>query len=798
MGRYQETPGSSFNDPRSESARTDRPHISVSHQIAARFGARLFWRRFIALFYIVVTVIYLCWRYTIINPHSLPLSICYYAAECIGFVLGLTIIFSSWHYRHRTPLRAPRGLDVDVFVLTYKEPFDIIRRTVTAASRIDYPHRTWVLDDGNRPEIRDLAAELGIHYLTRGDNRHAKAGNINHGLQHSSGEFVAVFDADHIPQPHALDVMLGFFIDKNMALVQTPQDYYNIDAFQYMNPRHQAGLWHDQSFFYNIAQPCRDQYNGSSCVGTGVVYRRSALESIGGIPIATVTEDIHTSLKLHKSGYRTIFLNEPVAYGIAAADLNEYYKTRHRWAHGNLHTLRIEKILLCKGLTLWQRLSYLTLGLIYLEGWQQLMLFVVPVLTLVFGLAPFKITIFNVLVVLAFPLFTWLLLQELGCGFSRFWTNEIYAMARWPIHVIATLALFGRKLAWKTSAKNIKGRVSWRLMMPQLTVLVTSLTAVTIAAWRLTQQFQVGPLGQAVLVLSGPTRNLAQIDLYAEMPSGYSIDLVAIASFWALFNAARAVWFLVKAIHNARQSHACFRFTVSFPAALTDYAGTWARTEQIAEDWVRIRLPASFVDLVKQERLRLRLVLPNQVLEVGIAIQRRGRDWIEGEFIWDTELNRDRLSACLYSVNWHREYQVNHAYFLTPSDVLLALIGLRRPCQPKASEWQPVLLETKDLPSKYALGFTVNPGPGDGETPLISFSALGTQANYMAWAIGDEGRKRLSLKIVAEQPISALPNCGLDGTVYRRYTTICREVPESLAGLEKHGEAESRYGLAFD
>jgi cellulose synthase (UDP-forming) len=335
-----------------------RRHHSVSKQMYERFERRKLWRRSMAVLYMISLCAYLMWRYTIIDDGSLVISVTYFIAECIGFLLGLVAIATSWSYNHRDPKIAPSGLSVDIFVPTYKEPLEIIRRTLMAAKDIEYPHKTWVLDDGNREEVKALAQEIGLPYLSRPVNEDAKAGNLNYGLKHSEADYLMVFDADHIALPHALDVMLGFFDEDDVGMVQTPQDYYNVDAFQYMSSRKTGGLWHDQSFFYNIAQPCRDGAGGASCVGTGVVYRRGALDKIGGFPTKTVTEDIHTSLKMCKSGYQVVNINEPIAYGVAAADLAEYYKTRHRWASGNLHALSHENIVFCKGLTLRQRFSY--------------------------------------------------------------------------------------------------------------------------------------------------------------------------------------------------------------------------------------------------------------------------------------------------------------------------------------------------------------------------------------------------------------------------------------------------------
>ena len=367
---------------------------SLSLQMKERFEKHAKRRNIISYIYIILYFSYLSWRFTIINTDSLTLSLLYFFADFLSFILGMTIIATSRKYNHHTPPIPDSGLSVDVFLPTYKEPIEVIRKTVLAAKNIRYPHNTFILDDGRRDEVKSLAIELNIKYLSRPKNIDAKAGNLNFGLSHSNADYVMVFDADHIAMPNALDVTLGFFKNPLIAMVQTAQDYYNIDAFQYMNSK-SGKIWNDQSFFFYIAEPCRDYHNGASCIGTGVMYRRSAIDKIGGIPADTVTEDVQTSLKMQKAGMQVLYLNEPVSYGIAEAELGEYYKTRRRWAHGNLHSLCKEKILTCEGLTLKQRISYLSLGLVYLEGWQQLILFMIPIGSLIFGLQPFEISIFN-------------------------------------------------------------------------------------------------------------------------------------------------------------------------------------------------------------------------------------------------------------------------------------------------------------------------------------------------------------------------------------------------------------------
>jgi cellulose synthase (UDP-forming) len=740
-------------------------HFSVSKQISARFDRRRTLRRAVAVVYVTCSLAYLFWRASIFNPDSIAVSSLFYAAEWIGFILGLTVIFSAWRYTHHEPGLPPPGLSVDVLIPTYKEPLNVIRRTVIAGRDIHYPHQTWVLDDANRPDVKALARSLGVHYSARGFNKDAKAGNLNHGLRLSQAEFVAVFDADHIAQPHALDVLLGLMTDARVAMVQTPQDYYNTDAFQYLNPRRQAGLWHDQSYFYSLAQSCRDSWNASSCVGTGVLYRRAALDVIGGIPTDTVTEDFHTSLRLHKHGWQTRYLNEPVAYGIAAADLGEYYKTRHRWAHGNLSVLRHERILTCSGITFKQRLSYLSLGLIYLEGWQQLFLFLTPLFALVLGWAPFNISIFNILVVLLYPILSYLLLQEFGCGFSRFWTNEIFAMARWPVHIASAAALLGKKLPWRSSTKNIQGLISWRLMTPQLSVFTLSALALMYAFWRLNQNFVVGPLAKTVLALfSG---HLAAYDaMFEALPAGYSVELVAIAGFWAAFNMARALGFAFKTVYNARRSHTFFRFGLPLPVSCDSGMTPAGQTVAISEDWVRISfLPHS---MLSEHVNSLTLHLPDGPLHCAVDVSRREASCLEGYFIWDNKAHQDRLASTLYSIGWQRELQHHHAYFLTPSDVIGRLFGLHPFGVEPKRHWDAGLLQHPGTPQDNEL-FLVTCSTKNADTvEIVSFVQLPIEAACPAAVTGALEKTGL-LTIKAELPISSLPHPGLNGKQFFRY-----------------------------
>ena len=746
------------------------PRRSVSAQMQERFLRRKHWRRFVAVAYIISMTAWLAWRFTIINPESLTLSLMYYAADCMAFILGLKAVFGTWNYSHRIPLPAPLNVSVDVLIPAYKEPLWMIRRTVMAALNIKYPHNVLLLDDGKRDEMKDLAAELGVIYLRRPDNRYAKAGNLNYGLQHSKAEFVLVFDADHIALPHALDILLGFFDDEKVALVQTPQDYYNIDAFQYMEAPRTGGLWNDQSIFFNIIQPSADGWDAGECIGTGVVYRRAALDAIGGIPVETVTEDTHTALRLHKAGYRTLYVNEPVAYGIAVGDLAEFYKTRRRWGHGTMQVARIENILFCKGLSLAQRVHYLSIALLYLEGWQQLLLFMIPVITLAFGVQPFVITIFNVLVVMAFPFLSFLMVQELGCGFARYWANEIFAMARWPVHLLSFLGLFGGKLKFQTSNKSIQGRVNWQLMAPQLAVMIAGILSICVAVTRLAQTgFRKGPLTtffETVIT----TRAIPHIDFHAVLSSGYSTDFVVVAGAWTMYNVARVFFFVRKAVHDTKNNHEFYRFRVPVPVAFSPQAR--GRITGLSEDWVQMVSYKDHPDLRAGSIIDCTAFMPGGPVPLKVAVENlepgEGTTTIEGSLVWNSVAERDRLAAGLYYVDWHREFQHRSAYFLTPSDVALSCIGIHPPVQRPAASWRAILLETDGNKSNY--GMISGLENAGRSTSLVLFTPLAIGQTYACTGFADKAPQALRVQIMVEEDLLSLVPEGLDGATPYRYT----------------------------
>src|SRR6202140_3039271 len=234
---------------------------------------------------------------------------------------------------------------VDVLIAPSHEEEAILARTIVGALGIDFPGmRVWVLDDGQRPWLEALCASKGAHYLTRPDNHHAKAGNINHALdflrdQPDPPEFVAIFDADFVPHREFLWRTIPLFHDAGVGVVQTPQHFFNRDPIQ--SNLLVGHVWPDeQRFFFDHVMPSKDAWGGAFCCGTSSVIRIAALEDCRGFPTDSVTEDFLLTLQLDRQGWRTVFLDEPLSVGLAPEGMKEYVTQRDRWGLGLMQTLR--------------------------------------------------------------------------------------------------------------------------------------------------------------------------------------------------------------------------------------------------------------------------------------------------------------------------------------------------------------------------------------------------------------------------------------------------------------------------
>ena len=244
-------------------------------------------RRRVAVIRIVVVLAaasglnYVVWRWLAsVNWESWWIAVPLVLAETYSLIDSLLFGIGAWRIRERGEPPAPpgTGFTVDVFITTYNEPVDLVVRTAQAAIDIRYPHTTWILDDGDRDEVRAAAAALGIGAITRSADwidrpRHAKAGNLNNALLATEGEFVLILDADQVPDARILDRTLGYFKDPLVALVQTPQWFENVPDSDPLGS--QAPL------FYGPIQQSKDGWNAAFFCGSNAILRREALMQLG-------------------------------------------------------------------------------------------------------------------------------------------------------------------------------------------------------------------------------------------------------------------------------------------------------------------------------------------------------------------------------------------------------------------------------------------------------------------------------------------------------------------------------------
>lgn len=331
---------------------------------------------------------YLAWRIGWSWHRSNPILWgCLLLAESYGLWNLATLAWLTWDVTPRGRPPAPPGRSIDVYICTYDETPAVLEATLAGCALMSYPHTTWLLDDGTRPEIAELACRWGARYMTRPDKSHAKAGNINHALPRTDGELVLVLDADHVPLPDALDTMVGYFEDPEVALVQTPHDFSNHDSIQHYD----LGR-HEQSVFFSAICVGKDHHDAAFWCGSCALIRREALLSIGGVATDTIAEDFHTTIKLHRRGWRTHYDDRIIAQGRAPHDLAAYLLQRDRWARGNLAVFTTpESPLRARELTVSQRMSYLASLLSYLAGPMRLLMVLVLAAVLWSGALPLRI-----------------------------------------------------------------------------------------------------------------------------------------------------------------------------------------------------------------------------------------------------------------------------------------------------------------------------------------------------------------------------------------------------------------------
>lgn len=367
-----------------------RPHAEPQReQLLARTGG---------VVAIVALVSYLVWRVTCTLPTA-PSEDRTAAFALIAFealpLIGLVYkAIALWNIDTEAPdpvtTAAPNGARVVVLIPTYNEPPEVIGPTIVGSCALQPAHETWVLDDGDREWVEEMCGTYGARYVTRTNHDHAKAGNLNNALALLAEEdelgiggadLIAVLDCDHVPLPHFLTATLGWFDDPAIALVQGPQNFYNSRAFD------DDGFTGEQGLFFNVVLPSRQHAGvGPFWCGSTSLLRVKALRDVGGVATETITEDLHTTIKLIRQGWKTAYHHQTLAVGLAPATPDQYLTQRRRWGIGAMQILARERLWSAKRWMSWPTFAEYANGTLWwLEGVATVLAFAMPVAILLSG-----------------------------------------------------------------------------------------------------------------------------------------------------------------------------------------------------------------------------------------------------------------------------------------------------------------------------------------------------------------------------------------------------------------------------
>ncbi len=488
-------------------------------------------------------------------------------AEIFGWIGLILHAHESWKVlpSRRSP---PLDLAVDVLVPTYDEGAVILEATLVGCAEIQGRATVWVLDDGRRDWVRILTESFGFNYVTRSDNKHAKAGNINAVLPKLQGDLMLVLDADHVPSPEIIVAMTGYFADPAVALVQSPHFFRNRDSAQHTSLEN-----NEQGLFFEVLLPGREHLDAVFWCGSGALIRLDALRSIGGLSTRTITEDFETSLKLHEAGYRMRYHHEHLLQGLAPHNLASYLLQRDRWARGTIRVLFMDvSPLWARGWRLRTRAAFLS------NLWYYLM--------------PFQIMVFASL-----------LIVTLWSGWLPVGTIPIAMIAMWAVWTAA--AIFSAHGMSRGNRSPGDGEINnWVTAGPYLNAWLMLLTHRSIP-FRVTPKEGVDEGGIAALrMLWLPTLMLALTTsaLVARLAAQgigvatgtwllpeISVDVLFVVTLFALWQVAT----LSRALRRytkRRQYRLLWRFPVDLTGTL---AGVPARIVDLHEAGARFHVPAN-------------------------------------------------------------------------------------------------------------------------------------------------------------------------------------------------------------
>jgi cellulose synthase (UDP-forming) len=513
-------------------------------------AARQPWRILFILLDVFLVVRYILWRTfeTLIYTGFLDFlgMVVLYVAEMYAMSLLLMGMFVNCWPLVRTPLvlqDTPDDLPhVDIFIPTYNESDDIVEVTAIAAMQIDYPKEklhVYILDDGGTVakrshrergmeawerhfRLRRMAERLGTGYVTRETNRMAKAGNINHALNHTHSELIVVLDCDHVPTQDFLRRTVGYFLrDPKLFLVQTPHFFINHCPME-KNLEGVDNPSGENDLFYRSTHPALDAWNASYFCGSAAVLRRSCLEDVGGICGRTITEDAETAFTLHGRGYNSVFVDRPMVCGLSPETFEQYVIQRTRWAQGSVQLVLLDNPLFAKGLTFAQRIAYFNFCFFWLFGFARFTYFVMPPIFLIFGVNVYNASWLQILSYAApFVLSNFLVMNCFYKGTRQPFFSEIYESVQAMFLIPAVLSVLRnpRKPTFKVTPKGLSSDRNYLSPMsaPFFLVILINLTAIGVSVRNWFEQ----PLMHDVILITGVW---CCYNLY--------LSLVSLGAFW--------------------------------------------------------------------------------------------------------------------------------------------------------------------------------------------------------------------------------------------------------------------------
>jgi cellulose synthase (UDP-forming) len=599
-------------------------------------------RSLVILLVLVLWARYLLWRATATAPQELASGVGLYflATLVVEILIFMSVVLffvtisrfadrSLDADRYETRLRSlpPERLPtVDVFLPTYNEGPEIVGRGIVAAKALDYPRfQVWVLDDGRRDWLRDLCAAKGVGYIRRPDNQHAKAGNINHALTVTKGELFVVFDADFTPFRNFLYRTVGFFFaDSRIAIVQTPQNFFNPDVFQ-INMDLSDVMQDNEREWYDEILASRDAWDCAFCCGTGAIFRRDAILKIGGMATESITEDMLTTLKLFRHGYITRYLKERLSLGMIPEDTKSLLIQRRRWARGHIQILYLMIKRFRAGLTLRQWLFFVPFH--YLLDFPTRLLFVV--LPLIF----------------------------LWTGISHLYVPSTAELLAYQGPVMIAAICLGRWLIPNARVPLLSAATSSYLSARIYPTVVKSLIK------PFGVPFRVTPKGKANLNESGDPAVVCWVSLLIVLTVSaivvgcrspekfYSVPGLLFAAFWALSNLLVLILVLLSVLQRPRMRGE-ERFPVNRPGTLT------VRGNMRSCSVIDLSLTGVLIDAAEDVELgeSVSISLNGAGTFSGMVV-RKMKDKAGIRFADIAETDRDQLIIYLYTSGFTNEVQ---------------------------------------------------------------------------------------------------------------------------------------------